>query len=52
MMMALPVVLLVFASLAVVLGLRRVSIWIWLAAIGAMVYAFQHHATGALNVVL
>lgn len=51
-MIALPFALLVFAGLAAVLGLRQGSIWIWVAAIVAMVYAFHQHVPGALNLVL
>ena len=51
-MMALPFVLLVFAGLAAVLGLRQVSMWIWVVAIAAMVYTFREHASSALNLVL
>ncbi len=51
-MIALPFVLLVFAGLAAVLGLRQVSIWIWVAAIATMLYAVREQAPGALNLVL
>ncbi len=51
-MVALPFVLLVFAGLAVVLGQRQVAIWIWVAAIAAMVYAFREHAPAALKLVM
>jgi len=40
------------ASLAVALGLRQLSIWIWVAALAATVYAFHLHATGALHLAL
>ncbi len=53
-MVALPFVLLVFAGLAAVLGLRQVAVWIWVAAsavIVALLYALQHHAASALHLI-
>ena len=50
-MVALPFALLVFAGLAAVLGVRQASVWIWVAAIAAMLYALQYQAPGALRLV-
>jgi hypothetical protein len=50
--MAVVFVVLLLAGVTAMLGLRRVSVMLWLAALVAMVYAFQYHATSPLNLSL
>ena len=50
--MALVFVVLLLAGVTAMLGWRRLSVLIWLFALAAMVYAFQFHATSALNLSL
>ena len=51
-MMALPFVLVLVAALTAMLGLRRVSVWVWLLALAATVYALHFHGAIPLNVAL
>jgi sorbitol-specific phosphotransferase system component IIC len=50
--MALPFVVLLVAALAAALGLRRISVAVWILAAAIMVYAFAGHVTDALNIAL
>ena len=47
-----PFVVLVLATLAVALGLRRTSVLIWLAALALMVYSFAGQVTDPLKIAL
>jgi hypothetical protein len=49
---ALPFVVLVFASLVAMLGLRRTSLLVWLTAVALMLYSFAGHVTDALKIAL
>ncbi|HSD44217.1 MAG TPA: DUF5993 family protein [Burkholderiales bacterium] len=49
---ALPFVVLVLAALTAVLGLRRTSVLVWLAAMALMVYSFAGHVTDPLKIAL
>jgi hypothetical protein len=49
---ALPFVVLVFASLVAMLGLRRTSLLVWLTAVALMLYSFAGHVTDPLKIAL
>lgn len=50
--MAVPFVVLVLAALVALLGLRRTSMWLWLIAMAACVYAFPGYVTTPLRIAL
>lgn len=47
-----PFVVLVLATLAVALGLRRTAVLFWLLAAALMVYSFAGHVTDPLKIAL
>lgn len=50
--MAVPFVVVVLAALVAMLGLRRTSMWLWLVAVAASVYAFPAYITTPLRIAL
>jgi len=51
-MMVLPFILLVVAALVTALGLRRISVWVWLAATAAMLYTLSLRTGDFANLTL
>ena len=49
---ALPFVVLVFAALIAMLGLRGTSLLVWVAAVALMLYSFAGHVTDPLKIAL
>jgi hypothetical protein len=49
---AVPFVVLVLAALVAMLGFRRTSMWLWLLAVAAAVYAFHGYITEPLKIAL
>ena len=50
--MAVPFVVLVFAAIVAMGGLRKVAVWIWFIALAVTVYMFQSHITDPLKIAL
>jgi hypothetical protein len=50
--MAVPFVVLLFAAIVAMLGLRKTSVWIWFVGLAVTVYVFQSHITDPLKIAL
>jgi len=50
--MAVPFVVLVFAAIVAMVGLRKVAVWIWFIALAVTVYVLQSHITDPLKIAL
>ena len=50
--MAVPFVVLVFAAIAAMVGLRKVAVWISFIALAVTEYVFQSHITDPLKIAL
>lgn len=50
--MAVPFVVLLLAAVVAMLGLRKVSVWIWFIALALAAYSFQGHLTDPLTIAL